>query len=57
VPQAVNGEKNAVDTDGKIISQGVDASFLIATLTAAIQEQQAMITALTNRITALEVTP
>ena len=57
MPQAVNGEKNAVDTDGKIISQGVDASFLIATLTAAIQEQQAMITALTNRITALEVTP
>jgi len=30
---------------------------LIATLTAAIQEQQAMITALTNRITALEATP
>jgi len=57
VPQAVNGEKNAVDTAGKIISQGVDASFLIATLTAAIQEQQAMITALTNRITALEATP
>ena len=34
--------------------QGVDTSFLVATLTAAIQEQQAIITALTTRITALE---
>jgi len=34
--------------------QGVDASFLVATLTAAIQEQQAMIEKLTARITALE---
>ena len=34
--------------------QGIDTSFLVATLTAAIQEQQALITALTARITALE---
>jgi hypothetical protein len=34
--------------------QGVDASFLVATLTAAIQEQQAMIEKLTARIAALE---
>jgi len=34
--------------------QGVDASFLVATLTAAIQEQQAIIETLTARITALE---
>lgn len=34
--------------------QGVDVSFLVATLTAAIQEQQALITTLTDRITALE---
>jgi hypothetical protein len=34
--------------------QGIDTSFLVATLTAAIQEQQATITALTTRITALE---
>jgi len=34
--------------------QGVDTSFLVATLTAAIQEQQALITTLTARITALE---
>ena len=36
--------------------QGVDTSFLVATLTAAIQEQQAMIEKLTARITALETT-
>jgi len=34
--------------------QGIDVSFLVATLTAAIQEQQATITALTARIVALE---
>jgi len=53
-PQAVSGEKDAVDANGNIISQGIDTSFLVATLTAAIQEQQALITALTARITALE---
>jgi hypothetical protein len=36
------------------IYQGVDTSFLVATLTAAIQEQQALIVALTARIDALE---
>jgi hypothetical protein len=34
--------------------QGIDTSFLVATLTAAIQEQQAIIQTLTDRITALE---
>jgi hypothetical protein len=34
--------------------QGIDTSFLVATLTAAIQEQQALITDLTTRLTALE---
>jgi len=53
-PQAVSGEKDAVDANGNIISQGIDTSFLVATLTSAIQEQQALITALTARITALE---
>jgi hypothetical protein len=42
-PQAVTGEKDAVDAEGKPVYQGVDTSFLVATLTAAIQEQQAMI--------------
>jgi hypothetical protein len=53
-PNAVTGEKDAVDADGKPMHQGIDTSFLVATLTAAIQEQQALITALTARITALE---
>jgi hypothetical protein len=36
------------------VYQGVDTSFLVATLTAAIQEQQALIVALTARLDALE---
>jgi hypothetical protein len=53
-PQAVHGTKDAVDANGNPQYQGIDTSFLVATLTAAIQEQQALITALTTRITALE---
>ncbi len=53
-PNAVVGEKDAVDADGNPVHQGVDTSFLVATLTAAIQEQQALITQLTDRIAALE---
>ena len=54
VSGCVTGEKDAVDADGNPQYQGIDTSFLVATLTAAIQEQQALITALTTRITALE---
>jgi hypothetical protein len=54
VPDAVHGEKDAVDADGKPVYQNVDTSHLIATLTAAIQEQQALIESLTTRLTALE---
>jgi hypothetical protein len=54
VPDAVTGEKDAVDKDGKPVYQGVDTSFLVATLTKAIQEQQALIENLTTRLTALE---
>jgi len=54
VPECVSGEKDAVDADGNPQYQGIDTSFLVATLTAAIQEQQTIITALTARITALE---
>jgi hypothetical protein len=53
-PQAVSGEKDAVNEDGSIKPQGIDTSFLVATLTAAIQEQQALIQSLTARIAALE---
>jgi hypothetical protein len=53
-PDAVAGEKDAVNEDGSIKAQGIDTSFLVATLTAAIQEQQAIITEQANAITALE---
>jgi hypothetical protein len=36
------------------VYQGIDTSFLVATLTAAIQEQQALIASLTTRLDALE---
>jgi hypothetical protein len=54
VPQCVNGEKDAVDEDGNPKYQGIDTSFLVATLTAAIQEQQALINDLRARVAALE---
>ena len=40
-PQAVTGEKDAVDAEGNPQYQGIDTSFLVATLTAAIQELKA----------------
>jgi hypothetical protein len=50
VPDCVNGAKDAVDEDGNIKPQSVDTSFLVATLTAAIQEQQALIESLTTTV-------
>jgi hypothetical protein len=41
VPQCVTGEKDAVDAEGNPVYQGIDTSFLVATLTAAIQELKA----------------
>jgi hypothetical protein len=40
-PQAVSGKKDAVDSEGNPQYQGIDTSFLVATLTAAIQELKA----------------
>jgi hypothetical protein len=54
IPDAVIGEKDAVNEDGSIAPQGIDTSFLVATLTAAIQEQQAIINDLKARIESLE---
>jgi hypothetical protein len=61
VPDCVTGEKDAVDADGNPKYQGIDTSYLVATLTAAIQELKAIndtqaetINALTARIVALE---
>ena len=41
VPQCVTGEKDAVDAEGKPVYQGIDTSFLVGVLTAAIQELKA----------------
>jgi hypothetical protein len=60
-PECVTGEKDAVDADGNPQYQGIDTSFLAATMVAAIQElkgindaQAQIITALTARVEALE---
>ena len=53
-PHAVTGEKDAVDAEGNPVYQGIDTSFLVATLTAAIQEQQTMIQELKAEIAALK---
>jgi len=49
-PDAVSGEKDAVNEDGSIKPQGIDTSFLVATLTAAIQELKAEVDALKAQI-------
>jgi hypothetical protein len=51
VPECVTGEKDAIDANGKPKYQGIDTSFLVATLTSAIQEQQALIVNLQDRLT------
>ena len=52
IPDAVTGEKDAVEEDGSIKAQGIDTSFLVATLTAAIQELNAKVTALETQLAA-----
>lgn len=54
VPDCVTGEKDAVDADGNPKYQGIDTSFLVATLTAAIQELKAIVDEQAAKITALE---
>ena len=56
VPDCVTGEKDAVDANGNIKPQGIDTSFLVATLTAAIQELKVTVDAQAIRIAALENT-
>ena len=56
-PEAVVGEKDAVNEDGSIKVQGIDPSKLVALLTAAIQEQQAQIETLRAEVAALKVQP
>jgi hypothetical protein len=54
-PSAVFGKKDEVSEDGSIKPQSIDTSFLVATLTAAIQEQQSIINALAARVEKLEI--
>ena len=53
----VTGEKDAVDAEGNPQYQGIDTSFLVATLTAAIQELKAIVDAQGAEIAALKGTP
>lgn len=57
VPDCVTGEKDAVDAEGNPKYQGIDTSFLVATLTAAIQELKAIVDAQGAEIAALKGTP
>ena len=54
VPDCVTGEKDAVDAEGKPVYQGVDTSFLVATLTAAIKELKAELDATKAEVAALK---
>jgi len=54
VPECVVGEKDAVDSEGKPQYQGIDTSFLVATLTAAIQELKAELDATKAEVAALK---
>ena len=49
IPDAVHGEKDAVNEDGSINAQGVDFSKIVPHLVAAIQELTARLTALENK--------
>jgi len=46
VPEAVNGDKDAIDADGNIDPQGIDQSKLVPLLVKTIQELEARISAL-----------
>ena len=54
VPEAITGEKDAVDSEGKIDPQGIDQSKLVPLLTAALQEAVSKIETLETKVAALE---
>ena len=54
MPEAVSGEKDAVDKDGNIEAQGIDQSKLVPLLTKALQEAMERIETLEAKVTALE---
>jgi len=54
VPDCVTGAKDAVDAEGNPVYQGIDTSFLVATLTAAIQELKAELDTVKAELAALK---
>jgi hypothetical protein len=52
VPEAITGEKDAVDDEGNPVYQGIDQSKLVPLLTAALQEAIGEIESLKARLTA-----
>ena len=54
VPEAITGEKDAVDSDNNPVYQGIDQSKLVPLLTAALQEAVAKIEVLETKVAALE---
>jgi hypothetical protein len=50
VPEAISGEKDAVDEDGNAIYQGIDQSKVVPLLVGAIQELKAEIELLKSQI-------
>jgi len=54
VPEAISGEKDAVDENGDIKAQGIDQAKLVPLLTSALQEAITKIETLEAKVTALE---
>ena len=54
VPEAVSGEKDAVDEDGNIKPQGIDQSKLVPLIVASIQELLAKNDVLEEKVITLE---
>jgi hypothetical protein len=54
VPDCVTGKKDEVNEDGSIKPQGIDTSFLVATLTAAIQELKEIVDTQAQQIKVLQ---
>ena len=54
IPDCVGGQKDAVDKDGNPFYQGIDTSFLVATLVASIQELKAIVDAQATEIAELK---
>lgn len=54
IPSAVVGQKDQVDAEGNPVYQGVDSSFIVATLVKAVQELKQELDAAKSRIQDLE---